>query len=114
VSVRIELLWCEGCPSYEQALAELREVLAELGRPDATVTLHKIADHQQAVSEGFVGAPTIRVDGCDVLAPDADEPVGLTCRVYRLRDGRPSPTPDRDDLREALAAALALDAGGAR
>jgi hypothetical protein len=32
--------------------------------------------------------------------------VGLTCRVYRLRDGRFSPVPDPDDLRDALRRAL--------
>ena len=32
----------------------------------------------------------------------AGEPVGLTCRVYRLRDGRVSPLPDPEDIRDAL------------
>ena len=36
----------------------------------------------------------------------ANEPVGLTCRVYLRRDGRISPTPDPSDVREALLAAL--------
>jgi hypothetical protein len=31
-----------------------------------------------------------------------DATVALTCRVYRLRDGRFSPTPDPDDVRDAL------------
>ena len=53
---------------------------------------------------GFVGSPTVRVDGRDVQPP-GDEPVGLTCRVYRRRDGRISPTPDPHDLAEALRSA---------
>jgi hypothetical protein len=36
------------------------------------------------------------------VPPPAGEPTGLTCRVYRRRDGRYSPTPDPADLREAL------------
>ena len=32
------------------------------------------------------------------------EPRGLTCRIYHLRDGRVSPLPDPDDIKEALAA----------
>jgi hypothetical protein len=40
--------------------------------------------------------------------PEAGEAsIGLSCRVYRRRDGRISPTPDPADLRVALAAAAA-------
>ena len=103
----IELLWCDGCPSTEEALAQLRGVLAELGHADAEVAVREIASDEQARAERFTGSPTIHVDGADPLAPGEAEPAALSCRVYRLRDGRPSPTPDPDDLREALAAALA-------
>ena len=41
----------------------------------------------EAERERFVGSPTIRIDGVEV-APEPGEPAGLTCRVYRLRDGR--------------------------
>jgi hypothetical protein len=64
--------------------------------------VREIHGEEDAAREGFVGSPTIRLDGKDALPPGDDEPVGLTCRVYRLRDGRYSPTPDPDDLREAL------------
>jgi hypothetical protein len=57
-----------------------------------------------------VGSPTIRVNGRD-LQPPGDEPVGLTCRVYRLRDGRISPLPDRAEVREALSGAIAGEVG---
>ena len=52
----------------------------------------------------FVGSPTIRVNGVDVQPPVDGEPTGLTCRVYRRRDGRISPLPDPEDVREALGA----------
>ena len=32
------------------------------------------------------------------VAPEEGEPVGLSCRVYRLRDGRVSPVPDPEDI----------------
>ena len=44
------------------------------------------------------------------MQPPDDEPAGLTCRVYRLRDGRFSPTPDPADVREALR--MATNEGG--
>ena len=56
--------------------------------------MREVRTDADAGRERFVGSPTIRVDGRDVQPPDG-EPAGLTCRVYRLRDGRISPLPDR-------------------
>jgi hypothetical protein len=99
----VELLWWRGCPSTEKALAELREEMAAAGLDPETVVLREIHDDADAEGAGFVGSPTIRVDGRDV-AEVGDESPGLNCRVYRLRDGRVSALPDRADVREALAA----------
>ncbi len=98
----IELLYWEGCPSHPQALAELRAVLGELGRPDAEIVLRRVDTEDEAARLGFSGSPTIRVDGVDPVPPPLGEPTGLTCRVYRLADGRYSPTPDPGLRRKAL------------
>ena len=100
--MRVELLWWEGCPSHPAALKELQAALTESGL-DPNVELHEVTSDEQAARERFPGSPTIRIDGEDVLPHAAGEPFGLTCRVYRLRDGRTSPTPDPEDLREAIA-----------
>jgi hypothetical protein len=110
ISGMVEVLYWEGCPSHDEAFADVREVLAELGREDEPLHKRSIDTDEQALKEQFVGSPTIRVDGVDVFPPDEGELVGLSCRVYRLRDGRYSPTPDREDLREALERALAASA----
>jgi hypothetical protein len=102
---RVELLWWQGCPSTDDALAMLREEMQRVGLEPEAVDVRELRTDLDAERERFVGSPTIRIDGADVQ-PSSDEPVGLTCRVYRLRDGRVSPLPDRDDLREALARAL--------
>ena len=102
----MELLYWEGCPSHPQALADLRAAMADAGLDPDTVLVREVDTDQRASRERFVGSPTIRIDGEDVDPPGDDEPVGLTCRVYRLRDGRPSPVPDPAVLREALAAAM--------
>lgn len=104
----IELLWWEGCPSTERALHELHEAAADLGLGGIEINRREIATEAQADAAGFVGSPTILIDGEDVAAV-AGEPAGLTCRVYHRRDGRISPTPDPDDLRDALRRALARD-----
>jgi hypothetical protein len=100
---RIELLYWEGCPSHPQALAELRRVLDGLGRADLNVVLHRVDTEDEARQLRFTGSPTILVDGVDPVPPAPGEPPGLTCRVYRMADGRYSPTPDPDELRAALA-----------
>ena len=106
----IELLWWPGCPSHDEALAGLRAAVRELGLEPAAIEVVRIDSEEDAQRERFAGSPTFRVGGRDPLPPGDDEPSGLTCRLYRLRDGRASPTPDRDDLREALAAAVSKGA----
>jgi len=99
--VKIEFLYWEGCPSHPEALALLREVLGERGISDA-VELREVLTHEEAVELAFPGSPTIRIDGRDVDPPGAEWPPGLSCRVYRLSDGRASPVPSRQQLEEAL------------
>jgi hypothetical protein len=107
--VTVELLWWDGCPSHEDALEELRTVMREEGLDPGAVELREVESDEQAERERFPGSPTIRIDGEDAIPPAEGDPVGLSCRVYRLRDGRPSPTPDPDDLRDALRRVLAHD-----
>ena len=62
----MELLWWEGCPSYPQALEDLRAAMAELGLDPESVEVREVPTEQDARREGFVGSPTIRVNGRDV------------------------------------------------
>ena len=105
--MRVEVLFWAGCPSYPKALSDLREALVETGLDPDCVVVREVKSESDAAVERFVGSPTIRIDGVDVQPP-RDEPVGLTCRVYRRRDGRISPTPDPADLRDALYAASSI------
>jgi hypothetical protein len=100
----VELLWWEGCPSTDRALDELRAALCDVGLANVDVRMREITTDEDALEMQFAGSPTILIDGADPLVPDAGDgaPIGLSCRVYRRRDGRISPTPDPDDLREAL------------
>ncbi len=97
----VELLWWAGCPSHPEALARLREELAAAGMDPSAVVLREIRSEAAAEAAGFAGSPTIRINGIDVVDP-GDRPARLTCRVYRLRDGRVSAVPDRADIRDAL------------
>ena len=101
----VELLWWRECPSWERAIAVVREEMAAAGLDPQSLDVREITTEEAAAAEGFPGSPTVRVDGADI-APPGDEPRGLTCRVYRRRDGRASPLPDPQEVREALIAAL--------
>ena len=103
---RVELLWWEGCPSTEKAHDLLAEAMADHGLDPAAIEMCEIATDGDASRERFVGSPTIRVNGVEV-APEEGQPVGLACRVYRTRDGRTAPVPDREDIDRAIEGALA-------
>jgi len=94
--VEVELLYWEGCPSYPAALADLRAALGD----EVEIALREILTEDDAIAERFPGSPTIRVDGVDLFP--IDDPPSLSCRVYRLADGRYSPTPDPGELRARL------------
>jgi hypothetical protein len=98
--VRVSFLYYEECPSHEVALERLREVMAEEGI-SGEVEVIKVETEEQARKLRFVGSPTIRVDGQDI-DPPSDSRYALTCRIYRLADGRISPLPSKEMIRRAL------------
>jgi hypothetical protein len=106
--VKVELLWWDGCPSHPETLDDLERVLRDEGVA-VDVEMVEVESDEQARDERFPGSPTIRIDGDDAIPPDPSEPFSLTCRVYRLRDGRVSPTPDPEDLRDAVRRARELE-----
>jgi hypothetical protein len=99
---RVELLWWQGCPSWERALDDLRRAMTEAGLDPASVEIREIESESDAEREAFVGSPTIRVDGRDIEPPPPDQAPALACRVYRRGDGRISPLPDPDRVRHAF------------
>ncbi|MDX6581116.1 MAG: hypothetical protein QOI10_300 [Solirubrobacterales bacterium] len=102
--MRVELLWWSGCPSWGRATEIVREQMELAGIDPGRLVLREIRTEAEAAAERFPGSPTIRVDGRDIQEP-GDHPGGLTCRVYRLRDGRISALPDPAEVADALAAA---------
>jgi hypothetical protein len=99
--MRIELLYFDGCPSYEELLPRLRELVTKV-RPDAEVELRRIETSEEAEHERFLGSPTVRVDGADI-DPDAARRTdfGLECRLYRS-EGAVSGTPPDAWIEAAL------------
>lgn len=97
----IEFLFWDGCPSAIRARELLAAQMAELEISADRLREIELFTHEDAERERFIGSPTIRVDGVDISDP-GDTQYGLECRLYYHRNGRPSPLPDADDLKEAL------------
>lgn len=99
--MQIEFLFFEDCPSHDKALERLRDVLREEGI-DAAIEIIQVETEEQAQAKRFVGSPTIRINGQDIIAPDEELPYGLSCRVYRWDDGRFSPLPSPEMIRRGV------------
>jgi hypothetical protein len=98
--LRVTLQYWEECPSHDQALARLRKVLEDEG-VHVEIELVKVESEEQAMRLRFVGSPTILVNDVDIDPPTTSY-YGLTCRAYRLEDGRISPLPSERMIRRAV------------
>ena len=98
--VIVELLYFEGCPSYERLLPLVRRLADEA---DAELRVRAVETLDAAEEERFLGSPTLRVDGVDVEpGAEARDDFGLKCRIYRSPDGQAGVPPEawiRDALR---------------
>jgi hypothetical protein len=102
--MHVQFLYWEDCPSHPEALARLREALAQEGLP-ADVEIIRIDTEEDALRHTFPGSPTIRIDGADLQPEGAQGGAMLTCRTYRTETGRLSPLPTATMIRRALQAA---------
>ena len=88
VSVKVEVLFFDGCPNYEALLPRLRDLLQAAGAGEIHIELVQVSDAEAAERERFLGSPTVRVDGEDV-EPGASERTdfGLKCRMFATPGG---------------------------
>jgi len=107
-TMKMEILYFNGCPTYLKAEKTLRGVLEEEG-VDAEVELVAVNTAEDAQEIRFRGSPTIRVDGEDLFPVPERAEYALGCRMYTTPEGlRGSPTT------EMLRKALAMMVGGGK
>lgn len=94
--MNIELLVIPDCPHAAAAEALVRAALREAGSPDL-VHRRLIQTRADAERQGFIGSPTILIDGVDPFA-EPGRPPALACRIYPGTGG----LPPADRLRQAL------------
>src|SRR5713226_5462504 len=99
--MKIEVLYFEGCPNHRPAVERVKEVLTEEGLTAEVVEVN-VPDEAAAQSLGFLGSPTIRVNGLDIEpAARSSKDYGMTCRTY-TDSGRREGIPSRQLIRRAL------------
>lgn len=82
---KVDVLYFDGCPSWQQGVENLRAALSRLGL-DWPVELVQVPDDQRATQLRFLGSPSFQVDGQD-LWPEEREAYSLSCRVYVTPQG---------------------------
>ena len=99
--MKVEILYFSGCPNHAPAIDRVREVLAEEGRPAEMVEV-EVKDAATAERVGFLGSPTIRINGEDVEhAARTARGFGLMCRTY-IDGGQRAGVPPRELIRAAV------------
>jgi hypothetical protein len=98
--MKIEVLYIDGCPHFPATVEAVKGTLREFGLI-SPITEISVADRETAVSIGFLGSPTVRINGLDI-EPSARQRTtfGMMCRTY---EG--SGVPSEDLIRSALKAA---------
>lgn len=99
--LHIDLLYYWDCPHYEEAAQAVKEVLEEEG-VEATVNMVKVAKGGEAQAFGFIGSPTILINGHDIEpGMDHTTPFQGHCRVYLYKEEM-FEVPPKEMIREAL------------
>lgn len=101
MSLDVVVLYFDGCPTWQTAVARLEAACARTGMPLKVRPL-AVTSYEDAARLGFAGSPTILLDGVDPFALPRASPA-LACRLYATPEGMAgSPTVDQlvDVLRQ--------------
>jgi hypothetical protein len=109
--VDVELLVVPDCPNESGALSALRLAFELVGLTGQSVRRTVIASQEHAQERGFVGSPTILIDGVDPFGIPGQSPA-VACRVYGTPAGF-SGVPPLGDVVSALTGARDRDRGSA-
>jgi len=99
--MKIDLLYFDGCPSWQGGLENLKTALAAEGL-EADIRLVKVTDNAEASRLKFLGSPSFRRDGVDWW-PEERKRYNLSCRVYTTPTGMKG-APTVEMLQEQLRA----------
>ncbi len=98
--MRMELLYFDDCPSYQDARATLEQILAEESIT-AQIEMIPVVDNDDAQAKQFFGSPTLCMNGADLFPEQTSGIFAMQCRVYRTPQGFKG-VPSKEMLRDAL------------
>lgn len=99
--MKIEVLYFDGCPNHKPAVEPVTAVLQEEGIT-ARVSELNVRDEAAADALGFLGSPSIRINGLDVEpAARSSREYGVMCRTYVV-EGRRAGLPSHETIRQAI------------
>jgi hypothetical protein len=99
MALQIDVLYTRDCVDWEEYARLVDAALGELGVA-AEFNYYLVQSDRQAVEIGFIGSPTIRVNGED-LFPVPRAASGMRLRAYFTPEGMVG-CPTYDMIREAL------------
>jgi hypothetical protein len=97
--MKVELLYFDGCPSWQSGLKNLQSALEANGL-DISVELVQVLDNDDAARKKFLGSPSFRVNSVDLWDEERDV-YSLCCRVYTTPEGMKG-NPTRQMLADAI------------
>jgi len=103
--MKVEVLYFEGCPNHVPTVQRVRTELESVGLPKEVQEV-EVRNQEDAEALGFLGSPTVRVNGLDV-EPEARnlKGYGMSCRTYvegRVLSGLPSNNLIRSAINEQM------------
>jgi hypothetical protein len=99
--MKVTIQYFDGCPHWQLADERIRNVIEGMSTDDVSLEYQLIDSPEKADRVGFLGSPTILVDGRDPFATGTEQ-VGMTCRVFRTDQGVQG-APTESQLRGILA-----------
>jgi hypothetical protein len=99
--MKIEILFLAGCPNHGPAVARVWDILRQ-ETVSAELVEIEIKDAATAQQVGFLGSPSIRINGRDVEpAARSSRAFGFGCRTYIDQGGRAG-VPSAEWIRAAV------------
>ena len=83
--MKVELLYFEGCASWQMALVNLKAAL-QLEGIKAGVDLVQIFNDREAAQLRFLGSPSFRINDVELWSEEREN-YALSCRVYFTAEG---------------------------
>ncbi|KAF0111992.1 MAG: alkylmercury lyase [Chloroflexi bacterium] len=83
--MEIYLLYFDGCPSWQNAMAKL-ETASREEKLDISIKLVEVKSDLEATDAKFLGSPSFQINSEDFW-PEDRQTYSMNCRVYRTIEG---------------------------